>query len=252
VDSLGTLLDRASEHHQDLALEIDRATRTRHPSINTLIEEIRPKKREKDELKSKTSGVSLSKLRGDLLRAALTGGPYPESLLPLLLDRFRSDRWITHPRVALLKAVLNRRVRLNASTIKEPLLMSLDENRTETGYRLGRLFATLESIQRAAMGKDVNAGIRDKFIASASATPMTVFPYLLRLSQNHLKKVRRDKGGLAVNLERLTQGIVNEIHDFPSVLSPQDQALFFLGYYQQRQAFFTPHAGENTAETLAV
>lgn len=251
VDSLGTLLDRARDHHQDLALKPEFPGQALHPPMWRFIGDLRPKDKE-GKIRGKNSDDQLKKLGGDLLRAALTGGPYPESLLPLLLDRFRSDRWITHLRVALLKAVLNRRIRLNTSTIKEPLLMSLDENRTETGYRLGRLFATLESTQRAAMGKDVNAGIRDKFIASASATPMTVFPYLLRLSQNHLKKVRREKGGLAVNLERMTQGIVSEIHDFPSVLSPQDQALFFLGYYQQKQAFFTPHAGENVAETPAV
>lgn len=250
VDSLGNLLERAREHHRDLALQPEYPGQTPHPPMWRFIGDLRPKDKD-GKIRGKNSDDQLKKLGGDLLRAALTGGPYPESLLPLLLDRFRSDRWITHPRVALLKAVLNRRIRLNQSSIKEPLLMSLDENRTETGYRLGRLFATLESIQRAAMGKDVNAGIRDKFIASASATPMTVFPYLLRLSQNHLKKVRRDKGGRAVNLERLTQAIVGDIHDFPSVLSPQDQALFFLGYYQQRQAFFTPHAGENAAETPA-
>ncbi|MGE4528198.1 MAG: type I-C CRISPR-associated protein Cas8c/Csd1 [Rhodospirillaceae bacterium] len=249
VDSLGTLLDHARDHHRDLALKPEFPGQSAHPPMWRFVGDLRPKDKE-GKIRGKNSDDGLKKLSGDLLRAALTGGPYPESLLPLLLDRFRSDRWITHPRVALLKAALNRHNRLTLSPMKE-LPMSLDENRTELGYRLGRLFAVLENVQRAAIGKDINAGIRDKFIASASATPMTVFPYLLRLSQNHMKKIRRDKPGLAVNLERLTQAIAAEIRDFPAVLSPQDQALFFLGYYQQRQSFFSVHGTEAATPTTA-
>lgn len=249
VGSLGSFIEHAREHHRDLMLVPEFSGQSPHPPLWRFVGDLRPKDKE-GKIRGKNSDEGLKKLGGDLLRAALTGGPYPESLLSLLLDRFRSDRWITHPRVALLKATVNRRIRLNHLPMEE-LSMSLDANRTEVGYRLGRLFATLERIQRAAFGKDVNAGIRDKFMPSASATPMTVFPYLLRLSQNHLKKIRREKAGLAVNLERLAETIIGEIHDFPSVLTPQDQALFFLGYYQQKQDFFVAHSGESVNETPA-
>ena len=56
-----------------------------------------------------------------------------------------------------------------------------DSNRDEPdpAYRLGRLFAVLESVQRAALG-NLNATIRDRYYGAASATPAAVFPMLLR------------------------------------------------------------------------
>lgn len=235
VDSLGVLLERARDHHRDLALEPEFPGQSPHPPLWRFVGDLRPKDKD-GKIRGKNSDEGLKKLGGDLLRAALTGGPYPESLLPLLLDRFRSDRWITHPRVALLKGVLNRRIRLNHLPMEE-LSMSLDETRTEVGYRLGRLFAVLENLQRVASG-NVNAGIRDKFMSSASATPMTVFPYLLDLARSHQKKARRTSPGLAHVLDQKVEEILDGIDNYPAVFLPEERALFYLGYYQQRRAFF--------------
>jgi ABC-type molybdate transport system permease subunit len=47
-----------------------------------------------------------------------------------------------------------------------------------------------------------------------------------------------------VFFDKLIQSISNDLHEFPLVLSPTDQGLFFLGYYQQRQVFFQKHTAE--------
>jgi CRISPR-associated protein Csd1 len=186
----------------------------------------------------------MKKLHGDIARAVLTGGPYPSTLPALLMARFRADGHINHPRAALLKAEFNRRKRLDGNE-KEMLTMALDPDRRDVGYRLGRLFAVLERIQESAHGGAVNAGIGQKFLASASATPRTVFPHLLRLKGAHMKKVARDGKGLAVWYERLVSEIVDEVGDLPANLPLDQQGLFFLGYYQQRQALF--RKGETVA-----
>ena len=72
------------------------------------------------------------------------------------------------------------------------------------------------------------------------ATPSTVFPRLLRTYQHHLTKAAGERGmGLKVNRERLVQEICSGLADMPSHLGLEGQSLFALGYYHQRQAFFT-------------
>ena len=55
--------------------------------------------------------------------------------------------------------------------------MSLDTERKDVPYLLGRLFSLLEKNQRDALGNNINSTIRDRYIASASATPRRVFRY---------------------------------------------------------------------------
>lgn len=124
--------------------------------------------------------------------------------------------------------------------------MSLDASNTDPGYLLGRLFAVLENIQRAALGKQVNATIRDRFYGAASATPASVFPMLVRNAQHHLGRLRKDKAGFAVNLEKE----IGEVFDrfgtsFPRSLGIEAQGHFAIGYYHQTQARF---AGERTQD----
>lgn len=118
--------------------------------------------------------------------------------------------------------------------------MSLDTQESNPAYLLGRLFSTLESAQRAALGGNVNATIRDRYFGAASATPALVFPVLLRNVQNHLARLRKDKPGMAVNLEKDLQEIVGMLPTyFPKSLTLQDQGRFAIAYYQQTEARFS-------------
>lgn len=114
--------------------------------------------------------------------------------------------------------------------------MSLDENRTDPAYRLGRLFAALEKTQVDALGRNLNSTIRDRYYGAASATPRAVFPRLLRTYQHHLAKL---EGGRKVNREKLVQEVLAPVRDFPAHLNLADQGLFALGYYHQMRAFFS-------------
>jgi CRISPR-associated protein Csd1 len=173
-------------------------------------------------------------LAGDFVKAVLSGTAYPRTLLMAALRRVRAERDITYPRAALIKAVLAREARIRGHSAKE-VGMSLDQQNTNVGYRLGRLFAALEKVQEEA-SPGINATIRDRFYGAASATPVAAFPHLMKLKNHHLAKL--ENRGRAVNLERLIGEIVDGIDEFPAHLSLQDQGRFAVGYYHQRQDFF--------------
>ena len=111
----------------------------------------------------------------------------------------------------------------------------LDLDNTNAAYRLGRLFAVLEKIQEEA-SPGLNATIRDRYYGAASSTPVAVFTTLLRLKNAHLKKL---PAGRSVGFEKLLGEVLSAVTDFPAHLALADQGRFALGYYHQRQAFFT-------------
>lgn len=114
--------------------------------------------------------------------------------------------------------------------------MSLDRSNINTAYRLGRLFAVLEKIQEEANPK-INATIRDRFYGAVSATPITVFPQLLKLKNHHLAKLNP---GRKVNFEKEIGEIFDALKDdLPSHLTLDEQARFAVGYYHERQDYFT-------------
>lgn len=113
--------------------------------------------------------------------------------------------------------------------------MSLNPEEANPAYRLGRLFAVYERIQRAALG-GVNATIKDRFFGAASATPASVFPVLVRNSEHHLSTIRKTgKGGLATWFEREIDAILDGLGTtFPRQLRLEEQGRFALGYHHQR------------------
>ena len=242
-DSLGVLAERLRAHAQDLLLE---PLPWKTPPTPWRLALCTAPMRDG---RAKAENVS-PLLAGDLMRAILTGGRYPQSLLSNLVMRMRADGDVGGLRVALCKAVICRDQRLGGSELSsKEVPVSLDLNVTHPAYLLGRLFAVLESTQRAALGGQVNATIRDRYFGAASATPALVFPLLMRNAQNHLARVRKDKAGLAVNLEKDIREIVDKLPDhFPKSLELKEQGRFAIGYYHQSEVRFKKSAPAEDAE----
>jgi CRISPR-associated protein Csd1 len=174
-------------------------------------------------------------LAGEWMRAILTDAPYPLTLLSTLIMRLRADHDVNALRVAILKSILIKNFNMEVP-------VSLDTECGERGYLLGRLFAVYEQIQTAALGRNVNATIKDKFYGAASAQPRKVFRMLEAGSANHLSKIGKQRPGLKVNLEKAVGAIMEAMSPqgdpFPASLPEKSQALFGLGYYHQRNEFF--------------
>lgn len=233
---------RLAQHHQDLRLEPSPWKMA--PALWRLLYATAPSRGGK----AKADDIP-PQLAGELTRAILTGRCYPRSLLANVVMRMRADGDVSGTRVALCKAVLARDLRLGVKGINQEVPVSLDKESTHPGYRLGRLFAVLEGVQRSALGAQVNATIRDRYYGAASATPASVFPVLLRNTQHHLARLRKEKPGLTVMLERDIGEIVGGLDEsFPRSLRIEDQGRFAIGYYHQSQARFTRKDEDSQAE----
>lgn len=187
-------------------------------------------------------------LGGDLIRSIFTGAPYPTTWLNAAVQRCRAEQQVTYMRAAAIKAYLNRSLTTSDSQPREIQPM-LDIESPSTAYRLGRLFATLEKIQEEA-SPGLNATIRERYYGAASSTPVAVFTTLMRLKNHHLAKIQSK--GRAVNFEKLLAEIMSGISDFPVHMNLPDQGRFAIGYYHQRQDFFTKRESaeaESTAQT---
>lgn len=181
-------------------------------------------------------------LGGAIVDAVFAGPdvPYPSLWLNAALGRCRAEQNVNYLRAAAIKACLNRQIRRLWAASSNPFpekefLPMLDLSNANPAYRLGRLFAALEKIQEEA-SPGLNATIRDRYYGAASSTPVAVFTTLLRLKNAHLKKLPI---GRAMGFEKLLGEILNPVADFPKHMPLPDQGRFALGYYHQRQAFFT-------------
>lgn len=214
ISSLGQLLENLGRHYHDLALAPQYANDPPLPPLWMLLRELAPQ--------GKTENIPAG-LGEALSRAVLSGGRYPENLLAIVVQRIRSDKNISYLRAALLKAFL-----LRNHPSQGVRTMTLDDSRKDRPYLLGRLFALLEKTQSDAVGS-VGASIKDRYIGAASATPLLVFPQLLRLAQHHISKADYGKYD-----EDKIADVMRHIDAFPPHLSLQEQGDFFIGYYHQR------------------
>lgn len=234
MGSLHSFAQRLAQHYSDL--ELRPLPWKTEPSVWRLLLQTVPH-REGSQPKSDDIPPQLA---GEMTRAILTGRRYPASLLSNLIMRMRADGDISPLRVALCKAVLTRDARIASKTTEKEIPMSLDIDNTDPGYLLGRLFATLENIQQSALGRDINATIRDRYYGAASATPASIFPVLIRNAQHHLSRLRKDKPGAAVNLEKQINEIVDKLPpNFTRSLRIEAQGRFAIGYYHQTAARFS-------------
>jgi CRISPR-associated protein Csd1 len=229
ANSLGTLLERVGKHYEQLNIVRQFDNEPEFPPLWRLL--------------CQTASLGKSEnvspvLGGGMARAILTGAPYPQNLLPVVLERIRAEHNVTYFRAALLKAYLLRNKRKEVS-------VSLDLNRTDQPYLLGRLFAVLEKAQEEAI-PNANATIKDRYLAAAAATPGQVFHMLLKNSANHIAKLKKDpeKKGRAFHYDVMTQDIIAGFSDYPKTMKAEDQGLFMIGYYHQRKDFYTKKTQE--------
>ena len=223
VDTLGALARRIVEHWDDLRIE-PAPWRAPPPARRLLYETARQRKADRIP----------PALGPALLRAILGGSRYPRTLLGAVIARVRAEKAVTGAQAAICRACLARDHRLGFE--REDAPVSLDRDETHPAYRLGRLFAVYERVQRAALGA-VNAGIKDRFYGAASATPATVFPLLARKCAHHITSLRRREKsrGLAHWYEREIDAILDGVGTaFPRSLRLEDQGRFALGYHHQR------------------
>ncbi|MFB3895589.1 MAG: type I-C CRISPR-associated protein Cas8c/Csd1 [bacterium] len=223
VNTLGTLITRIGQHYQDLVIQKQYDSQPDFIPVWIILKELA--------VQGKSENVP-PLINGALIRSILEGMSYPQGLYTAILTRIHADQKINYVRTSVIKACLIRQARINGITIKEAT-MALNEGSTNVPYRLGRLFAWLEKAQEDA-NPGINSTIRDRYFGAASATPRSVFPILIRLAQHHIAK---SDYGFSVN-NRIKE-VVNEIDQFPAHLNLEDQGLFILGYYHQRNAIFT-------------
>lgn len=227
-------MENLRRHYEDLS--IIHHENARPVSVPRILMELTPPASRKREAIPKV-------LVGSLMRSILDGTPYPQALYSLLLSRIRTDsndpdqprveRKVNYPRAAYIKAHLRRKARVSGDTqLEEELSEVLNTENKNPGYLLGRLFALLEKAQQDA-NPGIKATIKDRYYASASATPGSVFPVLIRLAQHHLSK--SDYGRY---LDKLIEGVLSQVGSFPNHLTLDQQGLFALGYYQQRAALY--------------
>lgn len=197
------------------------------------------------ENKNAKKPVVTSVLSAGLMRAILEGARYPEALFQNALLRIRATHEVTYERAAIIKAYLLR----NQGFSEREATVTVNEERNETAYALGRAFAVLEQIQERANG---SSNIASRYVDSASSTPAVVFPTLLRLAQAHLTKIERDAPGLARYFSQQLSDMLSKerVYVFPRRLTLIEQGDFFLGYYQQAKKRYEKKTSDSAEDPI--
>ena len=183
-----------------------------------------------------------SKLQPNLpeavVKSIFQGVPYPYTLYAGCIRRIRAEQSLNITRAAIIKAYLNRQQNDNQQKIE----VMLDKENTNQGYLCGRLFAVLDKIQEEANNQH---SIRERYMNSASSTPAAVFSTILNLSNHHFENLKNE--GRKIYFDKLKGEIMSKIdaNGFKAQLDLQDQGSFFIGYYHQRQDFFTKNEESN-------
>lgn len=223
-NTFGSFVKAIGKHYEDMRIEKQYSTEPDSFSIWKLLNEtVSPNSRDK---------TPSPLMAGSTLKAIILGGPYPASLYNSIMLRIRAEKDITYYKASIIKAYLLRKTK----KYEEVLNMSLNEESNNKAYVFGRLFAVLEKAQLEANPR-INTTIKDRYFTSACATPASVFPILLRLSQYHISKVEYGivhEKRISAILEKLDI----ENNPFPSNLTLDEQGVFILGYYHQKNDFF--------------
>ena len=199
----------------------------------------------------KDAGNIPNGLGGDLMRAILTGGLYPTTLLAAIIGRLRVEGEpnrvrngnVDGRRAAMIAAVLRRNFKMEVP-------MALNETVTDQAYLLGRLFGAYTYAEKSYQER--GAGLRQKYLGAASATPARMFPVLMRGYEHNLASLRKaggQKAGAGVRANKAVAAIMDGLTgDLPAALPLEEQGRFFIGFYHQFSAFYAKP--EDAAEAL--
>lgn len=220
--SLKDFSKRILDHFNDMEIVDNRKDKKPYYGLRQIISTIA--------LQGKSSEVQPN-LPEAIIKSIIQGASYPYSLVSACLKRIRAEQDVRVTRAAIIKAYLNR-----TNDNNQKIKIMIDKENINQGYLCGRLFATLEYLQESS--SDRLNSIRSRYMNAASATPSAVFATILNLSIHHAEKL--DKG-LQIYFEKIKSEIIDKISSkgFPAHLSLQDQGRFMVGYYQQRQEFYT-------------
>lgn len=231
--SLKDFAEMILRHFDDMALIDNRPNPKPYMGVKDMLSAVT--------LEGKQSEVTPN-LPEAVIKSVFQGLPYPYTLFTSCIHRLKAESsnkaGMRIGRIAILKAYLNR--------INDPrnskIQVMLDKDNTNQGYLCGRLFAVLDKVQEDA--NHINS-IRERYMNAASSTPATVFATILNLSTHHSENLKNE--GSKVYYEKLKQEIISKISadGFPAHLNLQDQGRFFVGYYHQRQDFFTKKEDSN-------
>jgi CRISPR-associated protein Csd1 len=227
VSTVKDISERLGQHFRDLSIVRSFDSDPEYPGMWKLL-------RETSNQKSKDGPSPL--LSGAVMQSILSGMLYPHQLLSATIGRIRADQNVNYMRAAIIKAVLVRKKRILDQGME--VSMALDRENRNVAYLLGRLFAVLEKAQQDAI-PGANTTIKDRFYGSASATPRIVFPQLLRLAQHHIQKAEYGRAR-----DKQIEEIVGNIQEFPAHLRLDEQGVFAIGYYHQRQDFYRKTADQ--------
>jgi CRISPR-associated protein Csd1 len=188
-----------------------------------------------------------------LLHGALRGRcvPLPQSALTAALRRQQLDQEdkLNPARLALIKACLIRSQNIsnhNNQQTTQTMTENLNPESKDPAYLCGRLFAVFDRLQYLAQGP-VNAGVVERYYASASTTPSLVMGRLFRNAQFHLPKAGEglsaslnaaQKQAIAENVRKDFESIADALgNEFPQTLDLEGQGRFALGYYHQKAEY---------------
>lgn len=228
-DIFGSFAEKIEQHYEDMSIQKQYDNEFDSVPLWRILSETVSKK-------SDDKTVS-AYLLTSLMRAILLGGNYPVSLYQTILQRIHAEQDINYYKASIIKAYLLRKSRKAKNDMyKEVLTLALNDNTNNRAYLLGRLFAVFEMVQKD-VNPNIKSTIRDKYFTSACTTPAATFPTLLSLVQHHISK--SDYG---VYYDKIIEEIMDKLNiendPFPKRLSLDDQGIFYLGFYHQRNKFY--------------
>jgi CRISPR-associated protein Csd1 len=190
---------------------------------------------------NKGDGAPHGSLYKSLLEAILTGEQYPMSAVLPALALCHKPGTVPRNRLALVKGYVNRHYR---STNYKEVPMGLDRERANIGYLLGRMLAVADAIHETSVGNP-NRSLSDRFRGAFGSTPQFVFAEIAERTSIHLSKIKKEKPGLGIELDKQYSEILDKMNGAPVQLSLEEQIEFALGYQHQHQARFNKRSVAN-------